>query len=218
MRIAQFDASTLAANLQTTQQLKKDPWQVMMTARIESAPLGATYYAVPDQLDSVSELLEDGAGTTRIHHASWSKHGKASLELLIYTIGMATLPQVVRISALESTMVDPLANALSLQPHPMRLQSRSCCGMYMRVSGSDLPSLALPLGFALRALRPDDASTLDARWQYRSDSSLQMVNSMLHGQRAGNIGIEDENGELAGCASARLAPFQPLVPMPFSDY
>ena len=67
----------------------------------------------------------------------------------------------------------------------------------------------LPPGFTLRALRPGDANTRDETCQYRSDTSLQMLNSLLHRQRAGNVGIEDENGELAGCASAGLASSNP---------
>ena len=205
--IARYDASALTAKLVEVQTIH-DPWQTMFRSRLSYAPAGAQYFAVQEQ-DSISELLEDGSGVARIHHASWSGNISKALQLLVYTIGLACAAsklEVVRISALERTLVDPLAKALSLQPKPLRLQSRSCCGMFMRACGNELPSSTLPPGFKLRALLPTDAPILDARWQYRSATSMQMIEDMLQGDTAGNIGVEDENGVLAGCASPALEP------------
>ena len=217
VRIARYDASALADKCDIpTAAAHKSPWQTMMTSKLASAAGGVHCYAVPDQLDSIACLEDAGAGAVRIHHGSWSGcNAKTALEIIVYTIGLATartMPQVIKISALEHTLVDPLAVALSRQPQPFRLQSRSCCGMYMRAAGSELPSPSLPLGFTLRRLKATDAATLDARWQYRSATSLDMVTAMLQSEQPGNIGIEDENGELAGCASVHLDRSPSLFP------
>lgn len=176
-----------------------------MYSRLKNRPEGSQYYsdttASTEEPTSIAEVLVEPA-CMRVHHGSWGSTATAIGVLLCAVttaMGESSNPQTVRFSALERSLVEPLASALSAQAQPLCLESQSRCGLYMRPDGAPMPPPApLPQGAKLRPLRASDAPTLDARWTYRSATSLPMVASMLESGDPGNVGIELEDGSLAG--------------------
>jgi len=138
--------------------------------------------------------------TQRLHHGSWGASAATAVGVILCAITAASeSPTRLRFAALERSLVDPLAAALSEQRPPLRLDSHARCGLYMRSAGSPLPPPSPPPpGTKLRALRASDAPTLDSHWTYASATSLPMITAMVAAGGPGNVGVESADGELIG--------------------
>ena len=176
--------------------LPKQPWANVIGARMRSAHnIGSWTTDALDAPSCVAHALLSDSGSLRVQVGAW---GTSSAAVALCVAAACTALDVsgtnVTIAALDRKLVEPLEAALDA-----KLQWRERCGLYM-LGSSALPTARdPPTGAVLRALRRSDAETLDARWAYRSATSVDTIVKMIggHEPRLGCIGCVMD-GELVG--------------------